>query len=251
MSSTESTGLIDSSVAAAAAVAGVGMVNASAEKIKKARAEGPMTYRIMAFLGGLAMIVSNGIAILDRFFSFNFSGALIAIYGVMFGIIISVLEGPIVVCSKRELQTAIRFYAKFLEYTWGRGALFVFVGTLQISNFNMLDWIVGGWMMFVGVTAICVGISTSRQLRLLKFSIKSEEDLKNKWKEVDADGSNTLDIKELAQFSKNVGLEMSQNELAAAFMALDRNFDEKITFEEFYMWWQNADACGADRSMSV
>lgn len=249
MSSTESTALIDSTAAAAAAVAGAGMVNASAEKIKKARAEGPMTYRVMAFIGGLAMIASNGIAILDRFFSFNFSGSLIAIYGVIFGIIISFLEGPIV-CSKR-MQTGIRYYAKFLEFTWGRGALYFFVGSLQISNFNILDWVVGGWMIFVGVTAICVGISTSRQLRLLKFSVKSEEDLKEKWKEADEDGSNTLDIKELTQFSKNAGLEMSRNEIAAAFMALDRNFDEKIAYEEFYMWWQDAGPCGADRSMSV
>jgi hypothetical protein len=140
------------------------------------------------------------------------------------------------------MQTGIRYYAKFLEFTWGRGALYFFVGSLQISNFNILDWVVGGWMIFVGVTAICVGISTSRQLRLLKFSVKSEEDLKEKWKEADEDGSNTLDIKELTQFSKNAGLEMSRNEIAAAFMALDRNFDEKIAFEEFYMWWQDAGA---------
>jgi hypothetical protein len=92
MSLTESTGLIDSMAAAAAAMAGTRMVNASAEKIKKARAEGPMTYCIMAFIGGLAMIFSNGIAILDHFFSFNFSGSLIAIYGIIFGIIISFLE---------------------------------------------------------------------------------------------------------------------------------------------------------------
>jgi hypothetical protein len=253
MSTTESSSLIDSTTAAVAAVTvtGAGMLNASAEQIRKALAEGPMTYRVMAFIGGLAMIVSNGIAILSRLFSFQFAGAVIAMYGVMFGIAISFLEGPPVVYSERVLAS-IRYYAKFLEFTWGRGALYVFVGSLQISNFNIIDLAVGGWMMFVGITAIYLSITTSRQLRLLKSSVKSEEDLKKKWKEADADGSDTLDIKELTQFTKNAQLEMSRNEIAAAFLALDHDFDEKISFEEFYMWWQGADgAYEARGSMSA
>ena len=247
--SEESTPLVSSSAAAAAAIAGATMVNASAEKIQKERTEGPLTYRTMAFVGGLAMIFSNGIAILERFFSFNFTGCLIAIYGVLFGILISFLEGPLV-CS-RKFQAGIRYYCKFLEFTWGRGTLYFFVGSLQVSNWNMLDWAVGGWMMFVGITAIAVGISTSRQLRLLKFSVKDLEDLKLKWKEVDEDGNDTLDAKELTNFSKNAGLDMSRNEIAAAFLALDHNFDEKISFEEFYAWWQADGAYGVASGMSV
>lgn len=114
----------------------------------------------------------------------------------------------------------------------------------------MLDWAVGGFMIFVGFTAICVGISTARQLKLLKFSVKNEDDLKQKWAEADGDGNGTLDVKELTEFIKNSGLDMSRNEIAAAYLALDRNFDEKIAFEEFYMWWQNEGAYG-NRSMSV
>lgn len=130
------------------------------------------------------------------------------------------------------------------------GGLYLFVGSLQVSNWNMLDWAVGGFMIFVGFTAICVGISTARQLKLLKFSVKDEDDLKLKWAEADNDGNDTLDAKELTEFSKNAGLEMSRNEIAAAFLALDRNFDEKVAFEEFYMWWQTEGAYG-HRSMSV
>jgi hypothetical protein len=80
--------LIDATMAAQAATVGAGLVNASAAQIQNARKDGPLTFRMLGFLGGIAMIISNGIAILERFFSFNFSGGLIAIYGVLFGCVI-------------------------------------------------------------------------------------------------------------------------------------------------------------------
>jgi hypothetical protein len=236
MATEKSTLLLSPEASAAAATAGAGFLNASAAKIQKARADGPLTFRMLGFIGGLAMIVSNGIAILERFFSFNFTGAIIAIYGVMFGIIVTMLEAP-GPCSRR-LQSGIRFYAKFLNYTWGRGALYFFVGSLQVSNWNMLDWAVGGFMMFTGATAIGVGIATARNLRLLKFAVKDEDMLKAKWKEHDADGSGKLDIKELTHFVADAGVDMSRNEIAASFLALDKNFDDCIAYEEFYSWWQ-------------
>jgi hypothetical protein len=241
--------LLNPQIAAAAAVSGAGFINSSTEKIKKARAEGPLTFRTLGFLGGLAMIISNGLAILDRFFSFNFAGAMIAFYGVLFGVIITMLEAP-GPCSQR-LQGGIRFYAKFLDFTWGRGALYFFVGTLQVSNWNMLDWAVGGFMIFVGVTAIGVGIAAARDLRLLKFAIQNENHLKEKWNQHDADGNGTLDAKELTAFVADAGVDMSRNEIAATFLALDKNFDEKITYEEFFSWWTAAGTYGAGTSMSV
>lgn len=78
--------LISAGQAQVAAMAGANMINEGASKIKKARMDGPMTFRALGFLGGLAMIVSNGLGIVDRFMSFNFTGSLIAIYGCLFGL---------------------------------------------------------------------------------------------------------------------------------------------------------------------
>jgi hypothetical protein len=115
----------------------------------------------------------------------------------------------------------------------------------------MLDWVVGGYMMFVGVTAMAVGIIASRDLYLFKFSIHSEADLKEKWAHYDVNGDGVLDIKELTAFIKESGVDMSRNEIAATFMALDRNFDEHISYEEFYFWWNASNKLGAERSISV
>lgn len=245
----EQDSLLNTQMVSAGAAAGAGFLNASANKIQQAKADGPLTFRILGLLGGLAMIVSNGIAILDRFFSFNFAGALIAFYGVIFGIIITMLEAP-GPCSAR-VGGIVRYYLKFLEFTWGRGALYFFVGSLQISNWNMLDWAVGGFMIFVGVTAIAVGIATAKQLRLLRFAVKDETELKAKWNAHDKDGNNRLDAKELTEFVRDTGVEMSRNEIAATFLALDKNFDEKIAYEEFFSWWTAAGAYGGNQSFSV
>lgn len=241
--------MLDAKLAGSAAVAGANFVNASADKISKARQDGPLTFRMLGFVGGLAMIFSNGIAILDRLFSFNYSGFIIALYGVFFGIIITLLEAP-GPCA-RYLNSGVRYYAKFLEYTWGRGILFFYCGSLQASNWNILDWAVGGFMIFVGVTAIGVGIAAARELRLVKFAIKDEAMLKKKWEEYDVDKNGSLDVKELTAFIRDAGVDMTRNEIAAAYLALDKNFDDKITYEEMYYWWTASGSMGGDRSISV
>jgi COPI associated protein/EF-hand domain pair len=202
---------------------------------------------------------------------------MIAIYGVFFGIIIALLEGPFP--FKERVQGGIRFHAKFLEFTWGRGALYFFVGTLQVSNWNMLDWAVGGFMIFVGITAIGAGMASARDLKLLKFSLADEAKLKEKFAAHDANGDGKLDVKELTAFVRDSGIEMNRNEIAAVFLALgtlllltfsanedylprrltffvaftfaDKNFDEKIAYEEFYAWWDAAGAYGTRNTLSV
>jgi hypothetical protein len=210
--------LLDASMAAQAASAGAGWVNASASKIQRARLDGPLTFRMLGFVGGIAMILSNGIAILERFFSFNFSGCLIAIYGVAFGVIIVMMDAP-GPCSQR-LQSGVRYYAKFLELTWGRGMFFFFCGTLQASNMNMLDWGVGGFMIFVGLTAMGVSIATARKMRLLHFSVQSEDQMKQMWNSHDLNHDRFLDVKEFTAFVHDAKVDMTRNEIAAAYLAL-------------------------------
>lgn len=52
------------------------MLSESVSRIYKSLTEGPLTFRVLGFLGGLAMIVSNGLAILERIFSFQLPGAI-------------------------------------------------------------------------------------------------------------------------------------------------------------------------------
>jgi hypothetical protein len=84
----------------------------------------------------------------------------------------------------------------------------------------MLDWAVGGFMIFVGVVAMGVGMATANQMRLVRFAVKDETTLKEKWKEHDANGDGSLDVKELTAFVNDAGVTMTRNEIAAFYLAL-------------------------------
>ena len=134
-------------------------------------------------------------------------------------------------------NAGIRWYCKFLEYSWGRGLLYFYVGSIQVMNFNILDWTVGGYMVFVGIITITSAFQTVKDLRKFRLSIINESDLREKWLRYDTDGNGSLDARELTKFVKDSGVDMTRNEIASTFLALDKNFDDKISYEEFYFWW--------------
>jgi hypothetical protein len=134
---------------------------------------------------------------------------------------------------------------QFFGFFWGRGASYLFVGSLQVTNFIMMDCTLGGFMMFVGVTTITAGIATSRDLKLFKFSISDEAKLKEKWDQYDMNKNGALAVKELMAFLKELGIGMIRNEIASTFLALDKNFDDEILYEEFYFWWMGEEQKGS------
>lgn len=225
---------------------GANVVHETTDKIKRLNAEGPYSFRVLGLIGGLAMIITNGIAVLPRFLTLNLTGGIIALYCVIFGIVIVLLEADTITgggrcpMDGRRLQQCVRFYAKFLEKIWGRGLLYFFVGTLQISNWNLIDWIVGGFMMFVGAIACAAGVKVAHDLRKLRVTIKDEKDLKAKWKKYDKDGKGYLSLQDLTAFIKNSGITMTQNEVVAAYMAVNRNLDDKLSYQELLEWWGRA-----------
>ena len=228
----------------AVAQAGVGMVHETVNKIKTLNQSAPYSFRVLGLVGGVAMIASNSLMIVGRLLTFNLTGAVIAFYCFVFGIIIVLLEAdhdtitcPNSILDGRRLQEGVRFYAKFLEYTWGRGVLYFFVGTLQFANWDLMDWIVGGWMMAVGAMACAAGVKTAHDLRRLRLTIRNERDLKEKFKKYDKHNHGYWGIKELSEFIADSGLVMSQNEVVSAYMALNKNFDDKLRYEELVDWW--------------
>lgn len=91
----------------------------------------------------------------------------------------------------------------------------------------------------------------ARDLRLVKFAIKDEDQLKEQWMKHDLNKNGSLDVKELTSFVRDAGVDMTRNEIASAFLALDKNFDGRITYEELYFWWTSSSQLGAERSIVI
>mmetsp|Transcript_15606 Transcript_15606/g.23702 ORF Transcript_15606/g.23702 Transcript_15606/m.23702 type:complete len:272 (+) Transcript_15606:92-907(+) len=227
-------------IASTALFAGKSYMKCTAEKVRDLATKGPLSFRVLAFLGGIAMVVSSLLDIVQQFLAFHPVNTLIALYTTVLGLIIVFLEGKEWACPV-SFQRSIRHYAKFLEFTWGRGCLYFFAGSLQFTRWGIVNMLVGGLMCSVGMTAIIVGQSTAEKLNKLRASLKDKQALEDEFNKLDTKGDGCLSPNQLAILANNLGLDLERNELVAAVTVIDKNGNGNIAFEDFYLWWAGWD----------
>mmetsp|Transcript_28814 Transcript_28814/g.47662 ORF Transcript_28814/g.47662 Transcript_28814/m.47662 type:complete len:134 (-) Transcript_28814:559-960(-) len=91
-----------------------------ASKLYELSKKGPLSFRVLAFLGGLGMICAAIYDFIDSIFEDLGSGILITFYTLAFGAGICALEGKIF-SFPPSWQRNMKFYFRILDYTWGRG----------------------------------------------------------------------------------------------------------------------------------
>ena len=70
-----------------------------------------------------------------------------------------------------------------------------------------------------------------------KYNKVLEDDVKPAFKKFDKDGSGAIDRTELGQLSKDLGQELSEDQLTAALKDLDLNNDGVVDLDEFKRWY--------------
>eukprot|EP00586_Coscinodiscus_wailesii_P020207 CAMPEP_0172495758 /NCGR_PEP_ID=MMETSP1066-20121228/76000_1 /TAXON_ID=671091 /ORGANISM="Coscinodiscus wailesii, Strain CCMP2513" /LENGTH=261 /DNA_ID=CAMNT_0013267643 /DNA_START=94 /DNA_END=879 /DNA_ORIENTATION=- len=222
------------------AAATANFVKDKAEMLKQMATEGSISIRVLAFLGGVAMVVTSFLCLFGRFLTLKFVSLLICIYTLLFGILICALEGKSFAVP-RSISARIRKYALFLDFVWGRGGLYFFAGSLQFSQLNLIDMAVGAFMCCVGVTYIIVGKSTAKKLSEMRKSFYTEAMMRDKFSQADINNVGGLNLMQFKVFTDELGLELNVHELHTAFSVVDKNQNEMITFEEFNVWWTQWD----------
>lgn len=212
-------------------------VNEQVGKVRQLAEEGPLSFRVLAFLGGVAMIVTSVLDWVGEIFAFKLLRCLISIYTFLFGIVICILEGRTFVPETHKYQQKLVGFAKILQYVWGRGLFYFFAGALQFSQMRILDIASGGFMIFVGIVSLIVGNRTAKKLHKLSESISDEQNLLEKFTQFDLDKDDYLEQNDFAELVAEMGLDLDHNELVAAFSTIDADDDQKISFEDFKTWW--------------
>jgi len=220
----------------AAAASALEFANKQLKEIRALATDGPLSFQVLAMLGGVAMTLQSVFGSLGKFMSFSPLRMLIELYCGIFGLLIFVLEGKRYAFTLK-FQKIVHEYAKFLSYTWGRGLFYMFAGSLMFSQVNMMDMLVGGYMVFIGATSVVVGRHTASKLTDLKHTMGSEKVVKAKFNEMDKDGNGSLDSRELAALCASLGSPLDHNELCASISVMDIDGNGKISWEEFYNWW--------------
>lgn len=85
--------LVKTAMDAANNLAAMGFVKENLDKLKGMTHKGPMTFRVAAFLGGVAMIAQCFMGSFSKLLSFSPLQALIEAYCLVFGVVTVILEG--------------------------------------------------------------------------------------------------------------------------------------------------------------
>mmetsp|Transcript_8761 Transcript_8761/g.9664 ORF Transcript_8761/g.9664 Transcript_8761/m.9664 type:complete len:159 (-) Transcript_8761:70-546(-) len=134
-----------------------------AEELKRNVSAGSCSLKFLAFLGATAMIAASSVGFLYDFLNWHWFSGLFQMYTILLGFLMIILEYGRELRYFMKKEKELYKYAMFLQFTYGRGILYFFAGTLQISLVNTIDDIIGGFVCFVGVVHMIVGFGESRK----------------------------------------------------------------------------------------
>uniref|UniRef100_A0A7S2EDZ4 EF-hand domain-containing protein n=1 Tax=Trieres chinensis TaxID=1514140 RepID=A0A7S2EDZ4_TRICV len=245
----ESTPLAPSSSAAATTVSSLltrenaekaaGYVKDQAEKLSIAAKSGTWSIRALALLGGIGMVTTGALSLFGRIVTLHWVSALINFYVIILGVLVIILEGRKWLPVPKSFEANVRKYALFLDFIWGRGCLYFFIGSLQFSLMNMIDITVGLFMCFVGIAYVWFGMKAAKKLSQLRKSLFSEEELRDKFNAADTRQAGTIDYGQFRVLMRTFGIVLNNTEAESAFLRLDKSGEGQVTFEEFLVWWGN------------
>jgi len=66
----------------------------------------------------------------------------------------------------------------------------------------------------------------------------TEAELRQKFESFDTNGSGGIDADEFKALVESLGVQLSEEHLHTAFLAIDVNCNRRIDFGEFSAWWQ-------------
>lgn len=200
---------------------------------------GKYNLSILGFVGGLLMLITNFKEIFGDILSLKIGDAITDLYLMGFGLLIALVNSA--ECKDNmnfapKSRQLVLYYAKFLCATWGRGFLYVFVGTIALSQWTLTGLIGSSYMFLLGFVCILIGGKTARKLSKLRDNEK--EVCMRKFNKLATHG--VLDVTAYAEFLDSFDLDLGMGEIVASFTMLDSDCDGFISVEEFDTWW---DAC--------
>lgn len=221
----------------AGAVASV--AKARLDELTRSAREGDISIRLLALLGGVALIAYSVLGFMQHILLFEIVKALIEIYAFALGLIIVILESRQLHLPESFLKSLYK-YALFLKFVWGRGLLYFVAGSLQLSQGGIIDFVVGGFVMFVGALYIYVGQQTAIKLREMRKTLYSEQSLRTKFEESDREGKGKLTKEQFQDLIDRLGMHLNRRETEAAFLHISKDAGA-LSFDDFGEWWANCD----------
>ncbi len=220
-----------------------GFANGHLMRWKFAAEEGPALIRFPAILLAMAVIGTTLYPIVVNTFYWTPSSIICAFHTCTMASLIFVLEGRILVGNRAPTNLRARVRAVVIRYInlfrllWGRGLLYIFVATMNMTIDHPFALWSGAALAVFGVLAIATGAHASYNLDKMKSSLTDEAYLWSKFDALDSDNDNFIDLNEFAELLWALGLEFDDAYTYKAFSQINGDPTDKIAFEQFRDWW--------------
>lgn len=217
--------------------------NAHLLRWKFAAEEGPVLIRLPAVLLAVAVIGTTLYPFVTIPDFWTVPTMICCFHTCVLAFLILILEGRVFcgirspINARARLRFLVTRYLNICRLLWGRGLLYIFAGTMNLTISHQYTLYSGLSLMGLGVLAICSGAHASYNLDKVKSSLTSEAYLWGQFDACDDDKDNLIDMNGFAELIWALGLELDDAYTHKAFSQIDRQENAKISFEQFRDWW--------------
>lgn len=199
--------------------------------LKEGIRKGAWSVGRLAFFGGCYGTVSGILDLLPPasiFKIFTPLAGLSQLYLLIFGVITMTIESSGDTISA-NLKAGILKYCAALEFMWGRGLFYAYIGITCILG--PVETLYGWYMFIVGVTMIIMYVVTSQYIAELGAIFHDDGQIETSFKKF-AGTDGVLNRHELGRLLHDVGMEMNHQEMELLFKRMDPDHDGYITLVE-------------------
>lgn len=206
-------------------------------QLKAMAASGGITFRVLSFAGGVAM-VANGV--LGVFANGGFMNTLINCYEVAFGMLAVALEGKHEQMPE-SLKSFLFEWCHLVTMLTGRGILYMLIGGIITAAKPWTNLVVGLYVVFIGVVSVYFGWKANQSLDKFQNVEGNEASIRADFLKYDDDGDNALTFEQFITFLASKGVTLTHNEAEAAAARFDQNFDRRVDLESFVRFYKGED----------
>jgi hypothetical protein len=198
--------------------------------------DGNWTWKVLGSFGGIAMVACGSLSFLGHFLLFDYFGAILDVYIVLFGLLSIVLEYKDTFLPAKWVEQ-LKVEAKFMYKPYGRAVLYIFFGILLISQQSLLYICTGFYLIGVGGTVVYYATQAQKALQNFKDQKLSFYQLRDAYDKADKDKKGLTPAELSSMVSKFPGCAMSENEVLSAVDLLDKDSSGRVSYDEFSKWY--------------
>lgn len=215
-------------------------------ELTKALEKGPCGFRAVVGCGALFSLVAACLDYWDRDYYEAYYGDgdgsdflffVITCYIWVFSVFILTLELPPFRYEVSILHIIVLRFLKVLRFSWGRGLLYFFSGSLQLSLFTKYNIIAGSIMISLGLISFYLGHRSTKKMDKLFKKINNKDNIERKFAMYDSNNDGYLDPKEFSRFCRGMGIFLSRDDLVNIFSSLDTDYDRFLSKRDIQRWW--------------